>query len=313
MRKRQEFFSDAHYESFLREYGEASELLKTTKFKSDTPEGEATLRSRFAQRLALRKLMAMYTAGEEISSLIPQLEHLVKQYEIRQVALAVSEQSPKISPLSIDDWPHEYEECVQVIGLCILLHRTDLLKRFVKLIDNAGYAGDDTLYEDLLCKILPGRSDIDQWYHDVYSPLVQAIYAKTKEEATNFLKEYCTRWYPAFKQAPWHDTHLQGEEGNYVGYWAFEAGAIAFLYGIDDSKIDHMVYPKDLVEYARNYKPANEYQVARIDAGQPCSMAGYWFTPAQANSRRHFLQGETMPSFSDSKWGESIWYRSGEE
>ena len=189
--------------------------------------------------------MAMYTAGEEISSLIPQLEHLVEKYEIRQAALALSEQSPEVSPLAIDDLPHEYEECVQIIGLCILLHRTDLLKRFVKLIDNAGYAGyagyagDDTLYEDLLHKILPSRTDVDQWYHDVYSPLVQAIYTKTKEEATSFLKKHCSQWYPAFKQAPWHDTHLQGEEGNYVGYWAFEAGAIAFLYGIDDSKIDH--------------------------------------------------------------------------
>ncbi|UUT10346.1 PoNi-like cognate immunity protein [Pseudomonas zeae] len=313
MQKRQKLFSDAHYENFLREHGEANEILKTTKLKSDTSEGEATLRSRFSQRLALRKLMAMYTAGEEISLLIPQIEYLVEKYEIRQTALAASEQSPEISPLAIDDWPHEYEECVQVIGLCILLHRTDLLKRFVKLIDNAGYAGDDTLYEDLLCKILPGRADVDQWYHDVYSPLVQAIYAKTKEEATNFLKEYCTQWYPAFKQAPWYDTHLQGEEGNYVGYWAIEAGAIAFLYGIDDSKIDHMVYPKDLVEYARNHQPLDEYQITRIDAGQPCSMTGYWYTPAQANSRRYFLLGETMPSSSDYKWCETIWYWATEE
>ena len=186
MQKRQKLFSDAHYENFLREHGEANEILKTTKFKSDTSEGEATLRSRFSQRLALRKLMAMYTAGEETSSLIPQLENLVEKYEIRQAALALSEQSPEVSPLATDDLPHEYEECVQIIGLCILSHRTDLLKRFVKLIDNAGYAGDDTLYEDLLCKILPGRADIDQWYHDVYSPLVQAIYAKKKEEARSF-------------------------------------------------------------------------------------------------------------------------------
>ncbi|MFJ2536462.1 PoNe immunity protein domain-containing protein [Pseudomonas sp. NPDC087614] len=261
MKNRQKFFNEAHYNNFLKEHDDAVELLNTTKFKSDTPEGEATLRSRFAQRLALRKLTATYTAGEEISSLVPQLEYLIEKYEIRQTALAISEQSPGISPLAIDDWLHEYEECVQVIGLCILLHRTDLLNRFVKLIDNAGYAGDDTLYEDLLCKILTGRTDVDQWYHDVYSPLVQAIYAKTKEEATNFLQRYCNQWYSAFEQAPWHDTHLQGEEGNYVGYWAFEAGAIAFLYDIEDSKIDHMIYPQDFVKYARNQQTTKKSQV----------------------------------------------------
>ncbi|WP_122769751.1 PoNe immunity protein domain-containing protein, partial [Pseudomonas viridiflava] len=113
------------------------------------------------------------------------------------------------------------------------------------------------LYEDLLVKLLPNRKDVDQWFHEVYSDLIRVIYADSKESASTFLKKYCDQWYPAFKQAPWHDTHLQGEEGNYVGYWAIEAGATAFLYNIDDSKIDHIVYPKDLVEYARNYQRAN--------------------------------------------------------
>ncbi|KAA0983846.1 DUF1911 domain-containing protein [Pseudomonas sp. ANT_J12] len=251
MIKRQEYFSENHYKILLKGQDEAIEFFKTHTFQSDSPEQEAELRSRFFQRMALYKLLAAYSAGEEISSFPPLLEDLIDKYEIRQAKLAEAEQSPDISPLAIDVYPYQYEECVQVIGLCILLHRTDLLPRFVKLIDNAGYAGDDTLYEDLLCKVLPDRQDIDQWYHDVYSPLVQAIYAKTKEDATRFLEKYCGEWYDAFTQAPWHDTHLQGEGGNYVGYWAIEAGAIAFLYGIDDSKIDSMVYPKDLVAYAR--------------------------------------------------------------
>ncbi|KTC03162.1 DUF3396 domain-containing protein [Pseudomonas syringae] len=51
---------------------------------------------------------------------------------------------------------------------------------------------------------------------------------------------------------------------------------------------------------------------SRIEAGQPCSKAGYWFSPAQANSRRYFKQGELMPSFSGSSWGATLWYWSGE-
>lgn len=47
---------------------------------------------------------------------------------------------------------------------------------------------------------------------------------------------------------------------------------------------------------------------SRIESGQPCSKAGYWFTPAQANSRRYFQQGEIMPGFSDSSWGDTLWY-----
>ncbi|MEX5576108.1 DUF1911 domain-containing protein [Pseudomonas lijiangensis] len=312
MTVRQKFFSDEHYANFLSEYDELVEFFKFNKFKSDSDLEEASQRAKYFQSLALDRLLATYTSGEKIEAIIPLLEELIEKYETRQKALAEYQGLPKISPLAIDDWPNQYEEAVQVISLCILLHRTDLLPRFVKLIDEAGYAGDDTLYETLLSKVMPDRYDVDQWYHDVYTPLIQAIYVDSKEEASKLLKKYCQQWYPAFKQAPWHDTHLQGEEGTYVGYWAFEAGAIAFLYGIDDSKIDHMVYPKDLVEYARDYQPANEAQVARIDAGQPCSKTGYWFTPAQANSRRHFQQGEIMPRISDSTWGDTIWYWSGE-
>ncbi|WP_122448121.1 PoNe immunity protein domain-containing protein [Pseudomonas viridiflava] len=310
--KRQKFFSEEHYKIYLKEHDEVIEFFKTNKFKSDSAEEEASLRSAFFQRLALKRLLVSYTAGERIETLIPLLEDIIEKYEVRQKTLAEYENSPKISPLALDDWPDQYEEAVQVIGLCILLHRTDLLPRFVKLIDEAGYAGDDTLYEDLLKKVLPNRHDVDQWYHDVYTPLIQAVYVESKEEASSLLKKYCQKWYPAFKQAPWHDTHLQGEGGNYVGYWAIEAGAIAFLYGIDDSKIDHMVYPKDLVEYARNYSGATNPQINRIIAGEPCSKTGYWFTPAQANSRRHFQQGEIMPRISNSTWGDTLWYWSGE-
>ncbi|WP_439885252.1 PoNe immunity protein domain-containing protein [Pseudomonas syringae] len=313
MINRQKFYSQNHYEIFLRECDEVTQFFEINKFQSDSLEEEASLRARFFQRLALDKVLASYTAGVEIELLIPLLDDLIVSYEIRQKTLAICEKMPEISPLAIDEYPYQYEEFVQVVGLCILLHRRDLLERFVNLLDRAGYAGDDTLYEDLLSKVLPGRHDVDQWYHDVYSPLVQSIYAKTKSEASDFLHRYCKQWYPAFKQAPWHDTHLQGEGGSYVGYWAIEAGAIAFLYNIDDSKIDHMVYPKDLVEYARNYQGANGTQINRVVAGNPCTKTGYWFTPAQANSRRHFQQGEVMPSISDSTWGDTLWYWSGED
>jgi hypothetical protein len=313
MTRRQQFLSEARFDNFFINYKDSIEFFEENTFQADSEEQEKTLRARYFQKLILKEILIRYTAGNEIDVLIPLLEQLVNCYELLQEKLAVYEKISNITPLTIDDWPDQYEECVQVFSLCILLHRTDLLKRFVALIDPAGYAGDDTLYEDLLCKLLPDRYDVDRWYHDVYSPLVYATYEEDKEEASKLLQSYCNGWYPAFEQASWHDSHKQGDEGSYCGYWALEAGAIAFLYGIDDSKIDHMVYPKDLVEYARNYRPTDTTQVARIDAGKPCSKAGYWFTPAQAESRRYFEQGEIMPSFSGSRWGDTIWYWSGEE
>lgn len=313
MTKRQKFLSDSQYGIFLKESDEVIRFFESNRFKSETDEEEKSLRARHFQLLTLDRLFITYTAGQPIEALLPILEKVIEGYETWQRALALHEGVINISPLAIDDWSYQYEECVQVISLCILLHRKDLLKRFVALIDQAGYAGDDTLYEDLLGKVLPERHDVDQWYHDSYTLLVRAIYASSQNEASELLKNYCKDWYSEFEQAPWHDSHLQGDEGNYVGYWAFEAAAVAFLYDIDDSQVDSMVYPKDLTEYARNYKSLNSPQVNRIESGKPCSKSGYWFTPAQSNSRRYFNQGEIMPSFSGSNWGDTLWYWSGEK
>lgn len=254
MNRRQHFIADSYYQKSIHLY-DTTESRWTGTMQADSPDQEKALRMGYFKEAAFNALLISYTAGEPIDSLIPRLEKLISRYEIYQQALAAEEREPDISPLAIDDLPEHYEECVQVISLCILLQRTDLLTRFVTLVDRGGYAHEDTLYEDLLRKYLPGRADLDEWFHDLYTPLIRAMYATEPEESSHLLKHYCEAWYPAFAtlQTNWHDSHLdiEDDEGNYVGYWAFEAGVIAFLYGIDDSQIDSMVYPKDLVAYAR--------------------------------------------------------------
>ncbi|MHC8361804.1 hypothetical protein ACYZUA_16130 [Pseudomonas sp. LS2P72] len=86
------------------------EFFKTNTFQSDSPEEEATLRSSHFKQLALDKLLAAYTVGEEIASLIPLLEILIEKYETRQARLAEYQNSPDISPLAICDWPYQYED-----------------------------------------------------------------------------------------------------------------------------------------------------------------------------------------------------------
>ncbi|WP_343729595.1 hypothetical protein [Duganella sp.] len=44
----------------------------------------------------------------------------------------------------------------------------------------------------------------------------------------------------------------------------------------------------------------------RVDAGAPCPQAGYYFTPAKSDSRRHFVVGETMPEVGG-QYGYTIW------
>lgn len=64
--------------------------------------------------------------------------------------------------------------------------------------------------------------------------------------------------------------------------------------------------------YARFDQEREDDIPASIPAGQPCTREGYWYSPAQQSSRRHFKQGELMPEFKGSSWGATIWYWSSE-
>ena len=78
----------------------------------------------------------------------------------------------------------------------------------------------------------------------------------------------------------------------------------------EDTRYQDGVVPDEEQDYLR-IKPAVSIEIAapeqiRCAANTPCPREGFYFTPAQTNSRRHFKQGEIMPSVSDD-YGMTIW------
>lgn len=257
MQARQIFLISPYYENMRNYLLEDIELLKITKPQADTPEEAESVATMLIARNEFMAWILDYTAGQPIQQIEDSFEKVISAYENYQLALGRYENEPRMSPLGLDQL-EDYEDCLQLIGIAVLLNRKDLLERITKIVD-LGYAAEDTLYEELVGSVLPNRAEIDEWYHDKpYTTLIHAMYAETKYEASKLLNQYCKEWYPSFKHTTWHNSHLSmtSTEGAYFGYWAFEAGAVAYLYGIDDSQISHMVYPKDLVNYARNQKIA---------------------------------------------------------
>ncbi|AXV70346.1 hypothetical protein CJO74_14250 [Ralstonia solanacearum] len=259
-------------------------------------------------------LLARYTGGDAIEPLRDELEHVVAAYEAFAPLRRLVHEDPDFPPFLF----RELDECevaFQLIGLCYLLHRRDLLPRIAAMQDPF-YRGQDTLYEDLLAYELEGRYDVDKWFHDKpYRDLINSFYRDTDEECINDLSRYLDSWYSAMKKTPWHDGHLNQTDkgGTYVGYWAIEAAAATFLLELDDSSYrEHLLYPKDLVDFARSFEAghgagdsANRLSL-RCEAGEACPKSGYWMTPAKAGSRRYFQQGEVMPTVT-SDYGSTIW------
>ncbi|PJJ96073.1 hypothetical protein CO611_09120 [Lysobacteraceae bacterium NML03-0222] len=48
----------------------------------------------------------------------------------------------------------------------------------------------------------------------------------------------------------------------------------------------------------------NRYQIA---ASNPVPRSGWWFTPAKANSRRYFKEGDVFPDFPNNDYGHVFW------
>ncbi|MFZ6648915.1 PoNe immunity protein domain-containing protein [Undibacterium sp. TJN25] len=276
--------------------------------------------------------MLDYTAGCAIEGLAPRLSTIVDAFEAWNEAhqlwlKAVRQKFPEDGPYEYRAAPDfsstaDYEDTMQLLGIAVLLRDVRSIGRIVQVMRS--HRGEDALFEQLIGAYVEDPIDIETCIlGKPYTYLLNSYYSDSDDSSLEEIGKYLKNWYPAMKDHPrWYDGHLRAsKEGHapYYGYWAFEAGATVYLLNINDSLIDHLVYPKDLVAYGKSLREQDRYtsqgqsdapQAGRVQGGQLCPSEGYWETPARANSRRFFQQGEIMPVFDGANYGATIWQRS---
>ena len=257
-----------------------------------------------------------FTAGVSPENLAKSLERVViafEDYANQALELPDEEYAPAFE---LDEMLDIYVDYLQLLSAAILLHREDLIPRIFGLIEGTDYDGVDALIEAMLQYYLPNRPVPDEWLWDKpFDKLIKAIDSKEPRSREKAMARYVSGWYASMKGR----AHVWGKHEQitpeftpYFGYWAMCAAAITYLYEIDDSSYrDEIVYPKDLVDYARS-KPRQPVrlvdgsEILRVIGGQLCPMAGIWFSPAKSDSARQFKIGDRMPDF-DSEFGLTIW------
>lgn len=279
--------------------------------------------------------MLDYTAGADLDHLAREFASIVEEFcrwnELNiPYRLYLKEKfkdrgDTELTICSVDFFNQiEYENALQLLSIAILIRDGRSIKRIIAAMASNRYR--DALYEQLIVDFVPDpQDDMDEViFAEPYATLVEAYFQQDPTESIRLIKHYLKAWYRYQDGARWYDGHkkIQNDESFYYGYWAFEAGATSYLLDIDDSGIDHMVYPKDLVAYGRQLREknivtsdlsrtldSNDYPLSqlRCDSGQPCPQAGWWMTPAKINSRRWFAKDEMMPDFEDSDFGATIW------
>ncbi len=150
----------------------------------------------------------------------------------------------------------DYLELLRLLSLGVLFREDAQLLRIAKLIQPL--RRKDTVIEELLMVFVPDSYEMNDLYHvALYDNLMGAAWSKGEESAEDMTK-FLNAWYKFFEGAFWHNAHLRFgkfEDApnwvNYYGYFAWEAAAMAYLYDLDDSAYrDHLLYPKDLVDWA---------------------------------------------------------------
>ncbi|PLK50141.1 PoNe immunity protein domain-containing protein [Uliginosibacterium sp. TH139] len=321
--RRQQFLTEDRYVAAKKRLPEEIAYFALNPVGSGASEAESEMLARLLSAEQRYDLLSLrYTGGEPIELLREELEEVVLAYERygEQLWRYRSNRNEFVfDPQNID----EYCQLLQLVGLCFLLHRRDLLKRISVLQDGEDGAngGADNLYEELMSHGLGADSRYESdWISaaEPYQALSDALYSETNDEAIQHLHHFLQRWYKDLAGTAWHDSHKPddaGRQGGYYGYWSFEAGAAVLLLGIEDDSSLHqyLYYPKDLVAWARansvlseDITGTNKVIFLRCPGGDPCPKSGYWSTPAKVNSRRQFKQGETMPNF-ESSYGATIW------
>ena len=329
-KRRQQFLGVRHWEVARKNcvdgIGNISRILTDAIAEGDVRY--AMGRARAIAELTTDRLTLDYTAGDPIEPLRGDLEKVIAAYE-RYADLLWQYTADRNEPTFAFDVLDDYCQLMQLVGLCFLLHRRDLLPRIAAMQDGehgTSNGGADVIYEEFMIYASGPDKRFATEHACQVRPYESLFYALTEEPSDKQLKEldrFLKRWYKDLSGTAWHDSHKPNEDGNqggYHGYWSFEAGAAVLLLGIEDDSSLHkyLYYPKDLVAWAREHAllsadPSSnvEHVRMRCEAGQPCPRDGEWETPALANSRRSFKQGEIMPSV-EGDYGQTIWQWVGE-
>ncbi len=314
--RRQKYISEESYIATLKHFERERPVYKEFL---DQPEkhirGHAMVMMDYGLDL-WREFQIRYTAGEDMAELAKLLEEIVESYDRYVEKNNEVPEEDYLPPFRIFDDIDTYVDFLDLICSVILLHREELLLKIFSWIKGSQFDGSDAVLEEILNFYFSDRPSPDDWFWDQpYRKLIEVIDAPSTERPA-LMKKYVKAWYPAMKgKAFFWGKHeeITPEFSPYFGYWAMCAAVFTYLLDIDDTSYrDEEVYPKDLVDYARSrprcpIRLEDGMEILRVEGGQTCPKEGTWFSPAKADSARHFKSGERMPVFDASEYGQTIW------
>ncbi|ENT2952091.1 PoNe immunity protein domain-containing protein [Klebsiella aerogenes] len=208
-----------------------------------------------------------YTAGKPITNVLNSMSQAI---EYTKATISYIERHNKKYPLKPIDATifskfMETEFLPNIIGISILSGRRDWFDTLVTATDLSLWDDTEKTIDSLIALYRPGypiTTATTPRELSFRTPLFKAIHAKTEKTTLKNLNDYLHGWYDGLRKADdgYIDSHIIQHSDSrdccsFHGYWCFEAAAVAYLKGIDDTTLHHyLYYPKDMVNYARSLR-----------------------------------------------------------
>ena len=183
-------------------------------------------------------LQISYSIGDSVADVATAVSQLAAELpDVERVSKGFSEAG-------------HYEWVLWLLSMAVLVDDHDSIKIIEGLASDIGFTDD--LYARLFGHPDPkvGTVYAEIKSHDGLVEAARLAESGDSKAASERLTKYVeSEWYRGRSGAPWYGLDKRSPE-LHVGYWAYEAAAIAKVCGIDDSALEgHKYYPWDLAHH----------------------------------------------------------------
>lgn len=134
-----------------------------------------------------------------------------------------------------------YEDALRLASFAIMLDDTD---DFELVYDHfKDVFSSDKLLKGLSSYAITGSASWSGSYKfsAIFSGIDAIINAGSKDEKEKAMLSYLGTWYDNNEDSSWYNT-LNSGNNTYYGYWSFESGALAIIFGLNMSKLSSNEY-----------------------------------------------------------------------
>jgi len=227
-------------------------------------EGTRMLAASRSANFSIDLLTLSYSGGAPIAELREYFPSVLETWLVNEKFQAAYHQTPQGASSTTATYAllgEDFEIVNRMVCFGILLGWGKLLPDIARIIKyNNPYM--DGMLERLLSYFVPDRhTSINECTRHLPYFKTLKIFDASSETRPGLMAEYLEDWYGASRREPYYDSHTRNT--SFKGYWSWEAAAITFLLGIDDSSYrTAKFYPADLVDFARRMKEESSSQGA---------------------------------------------------